>query len=291
MSIKHSKYKNTGILFELLTRQITSDILSGRKEPKAIPILENYFNRNKELGKELVLYLSFFNGKKLSETKSLDYINIVVDQRKKLDNRKLKEQKYNLVKEIKENYDLRKFLFNRVPSYKIYASIYKSFECAVQGYTYENVRELSSAKYTLVEYLCGETENKNIVIESEVVNTLREQEEDLRLLTYRLILEKFNKKYKKLNENQKNLLREFLNKGTDTSHILQLAKNEAKTLSNSIDKKIEHVQNKVQRIKLTEIRNQLNNFESLKYVKNNHLTALMIGYELDSQLNNFQPHE
>ena len=291
MSIKHSKYKNTGILFELLTRQITSDILSGRKEPKAIPILEKYFNRNKELGKELVLYLSFFNGKTLSETKALDYINIVAEQRKKLDNRKLKLEKYNLVKEIKENYDLHKFLFNRVPSYKIYASIYKSFECAVQGYTYENVRELSSAKYTLVEYLCGETENKNIVIESEVVNTLREQEEDLRLLTYRLILEKFNKKYKKLNENQKNLLREFLNKGTDTSHILQLAKNEAKTLSNSIDKKIEHVQNKVQKIKLTEIRNQLNNFESLKYVKNNHLTALMIGYELDSQLNNFQHHE
>lgn len=291
MSIKHSKYKNTGILFELLTRQITSDILSGRKEPKAIPILEKYFNRNKELGKELVLYLSFFNGKKLSETKSLDYINIVVDQRKKLDNRKLKEQKYDLVKEIKENYDLRKFLFNRVPSYKIYASIYKSFECAVQGYTYDNVRELSSAKYTLVEYLCGETENKNIVIESEVINTLREQEEDLRLLTYRLILEKFNKKYKKLNEDQKNLLREFLNKGTDTSHILQLAKNEARKLSDSINKKIKHVQNDVQKIKLAEIRNQLNNFESLKYVKNNHLTALMIGYELDSQLNNFQPHE
>ena len=63
---------------------------------------------------------------------------------------------------------------------EIYASIYKSFECAVQGYTYDNVRELSSAKYTLVEYLCGETENKNIVIESEVINTLREQEEDLR---------------------------------------------------------------------------------------------------------------
>jgi hypothetical protein len=291
MSIKHSKYKNTGILFELLTRQITSDILSGRKEPKAIPILEKYFNRNKELGKELVLYLSFFNGKKLSETKSLDYINIVVDQRKKLDNRKLKEQKYDLVKEIKENYDLRKFLFNRVPSYKIYASIYKSFECAVQGYTYDNVRELSSAKYTLVEYLCGETENKNIVIESEVINTLREQEEDLRLLTYKLILEKFNKKYKKLNEDQKNLLREFLNKGTDTSHILQLAKNEARKLSDSINKKIKHVQNDVQKIKLAEIRNQLNKFESLKYVKNNHLTALMIGYELDSQLNNFQPHE
>ena len=291
MSIKHSKYKNTGILFELLTRQITSDILSGKKGPKAIPILEKYFNRNEELGKELVLYLSFFNGKKLSETNALDYINILVEQRKKLNNRKLKEEKYNLVKEIKENYDLNKFLLNRVPSYKIYASIYKSFECAIQGYTYDNVRELSEAKYTLVEYLCGENENKNIVIESEVVNTLREQEDDLRLLTYKLILEKFNKKYKKLNDSQKNLLREFLNKGTNTAHILQLAKDEAKRLSDSIDKKIEYVQNDVQKIKLTEVRKQLNKFDSLKYIKNNHLTALMIGYELDSQLNNFQHHE
>ena len=214
MSIKHSKYKNTGILFELLTRQITSDILSGKRTPKAIPILEKYFNKNEELGKELILYLSFFNGKRLSETNALDYINILVEQRKKLNNRKLKEEKYSLVKEIKENYDLNKFLLNRVPSYKIYASIYKSFECAIQGYTYDNVQELSEAKYTLVEYLCGENENKNIVIESEVVNTLREQEDDLRLLTYKLILEKFNKKYKKLNDSQKNLLREFLNKGT-----------------------------------------------------------------------------
>ena len=90
MSIKHSKYKNTGILFELLTRQITSDILSGKQGPRTIPILEKYFNRNEELGKELVLYLSFFNGKKLSETKDLDYINIVAEQRKKLDNRNLK---------------------------------------------------------------------------------------------------------------------------------------------------------------------------------------------------------
>ena len=291
MSIKHSKYKNTGILFELLTRQITSDILSGRRSPKAIPILERYFNKNEELGKELILYLSFFNGKRVSETNALDYINILVEQRKKLNNRKLKEEKYSLVKEIKENYDLNKFLLNRVPSYKIYASIYKSFECAIQGYTYDNVQELSEAKYTLVEYLCGENENKNIVIESEVVNTLREQEDDLRLLTYKLILEKFNKKYKKLNDSQKNLLREFLNKGTNTTHILQLAKDEAKRLSDSIATKMDYVQNDVQKIKLSEIRNQLNNFEALKYIKNNHLTALMIGYELDSQLNNFQHHE
>jgi len=291
MNIKHSKYKNTGILFELLTRQIASDILSGVKNSKAISIVERYFSRKTELGKELVLYRSFFGGKKLTETKSLDYINLLTEERKKLNSKKLKEEKYNLVKEIKEQYDLNKFLNNRVPSYKIYASIYKIFESAPQGYTFDNVQPLSEAKYTLVEYLCGEVENKNIVVESEVVNTLREQEEDLRLLTYKLILEKFNKKYKNLNNSQTNLLREFLNNGSDRNYLLKLTKDESKKLTESLQRKIKNIKDEVQVIKLTEVINQLKNFQTLNHIKNNHLTALMIGYELDSQLNSFQQND
>jgi len=291
MSIKHSKYKNTGILFELLTRQIAQDILAGTKNSRAIPIVERYFNKHRELGKELILYRSFFSGKKLTENRALDYINVLVDQRKKLNTKKLKEEKYNLVKDIKENYDLGDFLSNRIPSYKIYASIYKNFETAVQGYTFENVQSLSESKYTLVEYLCGELENKNIVVESEVVNTLKEQEEDLRLLTYKFILEKFNKKYKNLNENQTNLLKEFLNNGSSREYLLTLTKAESTRLSEILSKKLKNVEDDVQRIKLEEVVNQLNSFQHLNLVKNNHLTALMIAYELDTQLNNFQHHD
>jgi len=291
MSIKHSKYKNTGILFELLTRQIASDILAGVKNSKAIPVVERYFNKNRELGKELILYRSFFNGKKLSETKALDYIAALTEQRKKLDTRKLREEKYNLVKEIKDNYDLNKFLSNRVPSYKIYASVYKIFECSQQGYTYENVQELSESKYTLVEYLCGEVENKQIVVESEVVNTLREQEEDLRLLTYKIILEKFNKKYKNLNDNQTKLLREYLNNASDLKYLLNLVKTESIILSKELKSKIKNVHSEVEQIKLQEVVKQLDGFQTLNHIKNNHLTALMIGYELNSQLDNFQSHD
>lgn len=291
MSIKHSKYKNTGILFELLTRQIASDILSGVKNSRAIPIVERYFHKNKELGKELVLYRSIFNSKKLTETRALDYITVLIEQRKGLDTRKLKEEKYNLVKEIKDNYDLNNFLAGRVPSYKIYASIYKNFETAAQGYTFENVQELSESKYTLVEYLCGEVENKNIVVESEVVNTLRQQEEDLRLLTYKLVLEKFNKKYKNLNENQTKLLKEYLNNAQDIKYLLELTKTESKRLSEILSKKLKNVEDEVQRIKLEEVVKQLNSFQTLNRVKNNHLTALMIAYELDNQLDSFQHHD
>ena len=293
MNIKHSKYKNTGILFELLTKQIASDVLSGIgiKNSKSIYIVEKYFNKKMELGKELVLYRSFFSGKKLSETKSLDYIAVVTEQRKKLNTKKLKEEKYDLIKEIKENYDFGKFLSNRITSYKIYASVYKIFECSQQGYTFENVQELSEAKYTLVEYLCGEIQNKNIVIESEVINTLKEQEEDLRLLTYKIILEKFNKKYKNLNDNQINLLKEFLNNGSDRHYLLELTKEQSKNLVHSLERKVKSVKNEVHVIKITEVINQLKNFETLTNIKNNYLTALMIGYELDGQLNNFQQND
>ena len=129
------------------------------------------------------------------------------------------------------------------------------------------------------------------MIESEVINTLKEQEEDLRLLTYKIILEKFNKKYKNLNDNQINLLKEFLNNGSDRHYLLSLTKEQSKNLVHSLERKIKSVKNEVHVIKITEVINQLRNFETLTNVKNNYLTALMIGYELDGQLNNFQQND
>lgn len=291
MSIKHSKYKNTGILFELLTRQVVSDALNGNKNSKALTIIERYFSKSRELGKELILYRSFFNGKTLSESKALDYINALVEQRKKLDIKKLSEERYSLVKDIKDNYDLKEFLSNRVPSYKIYASIYKTFESSVSGFGIEDVEDVSESKYTLVEHLNGNITNRNEKIESEVVNTLREQEEDLRLLTYKIMLEKFNDKYKILNVPQKTLLREYINNMSNYAYMIDYVKREANRLSESLSEKSKKVVSDVIRIKLEEVCHQLNEFQGLNAVKSNHLTALMIGYELEKQLSQFQGNE
>ena len=54
MKIKHSKYKNTGILFELLTRQITVDTLSGSSN-KSLNFLKKHFNSKTEILKEFQL--------------------------------------------------------------------------------------------------------------------------------------------------------------------------------------------------------------------------------------------
>lgn len=289
--IKHSKYKNTGILFELLIRQISSDMLAGTNSSKAVEIVETYFGKGRELGKELLLYRALFNSKKLSESKALDFVSTLIEQRKTLDTQKLRQEKYDLVSEIKNNYPLDKFLSGRIPSYKIYASIYKNFECHSQGKVFENVEELSESKYTLVEYLCGNISNKKQLIESEILNVLKEQEEDIRLLTVKLVFEKFNKKYEDLNDKQKVLLREFLSTGTNSKDLLKFLQTEAKILSNAISNKIPNVGNDVQKIKLTEVVKQLNELTSIKKVGNHHLTALIIGYEIETQLQNFQSND
>ena len=82
MYIKHSKFKNTGILFEILVKKITGDTLSGKTSP-AIKIIKEYFV-NTELGKEYKLYETVFNDKNLSEGKASLILSTILEQSKNL---------------------------------------------------------------------------------------------------------------------------------------------------------------------------------------------------------------
>ena len=116
MSIKHSKFRNTGLLFELLVRQITSDTLEG-KNSAAINILKKYFV-NTELGKEYKLYEQVTSYKNLSEVKAEMVINTLVETSTKLKRSEIRKQKYNLVREIKDTYNVEKFFKAKVTNYK-----------------------------------------------------------------------------------------------------------------------------------------------------------------------------
>ena len=107
MLIKHSKFKNTGILFELLVRQITTDTLSN-KNSEALGILKKYFSKT-ELGREYKLYESLIKRTNLTEGKANLVIDTVLESAKQLNRSALKRQKYNLIKEIKNHYDLEQF--------------------------------------------------------------------------------------------------------------------------------------------------------------------------------------
>ena len=176
--VKHNKLRNTGLLFEFLLRQITSDVLNKIDDSKAVTIVKSKFNENTELGKELALYNIIIN-KKFSNDRKADYfINEVINERDKLNNASLRREKYNLIKTIGEHYDLQKFISSKVDNYKIYASAFKLFEHSNSLLPDEK----TESHFNLVEHITTKSESKL----SET--TILPDDEDLRFLTYRTLL-------------------------------------------------------------------------------------------------------
>ena len=124
--IKHSKIKNTGLLYEILTRQVTADILDGR-ESKSVNLLKKYFNENTALGKEKELYDILLTNSYKDERRAEKLLDAVVKTRQRISNQDLKKEKYNLIKEISETFSAKDFFNTRVSNYKTLASIYKFF--------------------------------------------------------------------------------------------------------------------------------------------------------------------
>ena len=284
-SIKHNKLRNTGILFELLVRQITSDVMENKKDSVAVKLMREFFNSKKELGKELMLYRAFFNVQNLSEHKAFQLLKLVTEQRKNLDQTALNTQKYLLIKEIKKNFDLKEFFSARIPSYKIYASIYKSFDAAVNGIgDVTTIEELATSQFTVVEHLAGKIVTKEIKEHNELASVIRSQEDDIRFLSYRILIERFNEKYKGLDEAQKKLLQEYIYNISNTGNLKNYTIGESIRLSKELKNSSRKVTDKVIRIKLAEVIAQLQRIQHASVIKENHMTAMLIGYEILKEL-------
>lgn len=286
MNIKHNKIKNTGILFELLVRKIATDVLDGKSDSFAVKLVREHFHSKSELGKELQLYRTFFNTPKLSESKAFNMLDILVARRNTLNEKVLASQKFNLIKEIKNNCDLKQFLNGRVPSYKVYASIYKLFES--KNDEIMDIQDIVKSRFLVVEHLKGELKEEQIIKENSYVEALRGQDEEIRFLSYKFLLESFNEKYSNFNDKQKQLLREYINKATDVEPFKVYMANEAGTLSTSIAKLAGKVKNEVTRIKLHEVVSQLKNIQQKPTTKENHVTALLIAYQLVDDMKNLR---
>lgn len=284
-SIKHNKLRNTGILFELLVRQITADVLENKQNGVAVKLMREFFNSKKELGKELMLYRAFFNVQNLSEQKAFQLLQLVTEQRKNLNQHALNTEKYLLIKEIKQHFNLKEFFAARIPSYKIYASIYKTFDASVNGINdTTTIEEIANSQFTIVEHLSGKFVNKELREHTELTKLIRNQEDDIRFLSYRILIERFNEKYKGLDTAQKRLLQEYIYNISNTGKLKSYVQQECKVLSASILTESKRVTDKVTRIKLSEVVTQLNKIEKVTMIKENHMTALLIGYEILKEL-------
>ena len=276
-NLKHSKFKNTGVLFELLVRQVTSDTLNN-SDSKAIPLIKKYFAKSTELAKEFNLYQTLIKEKFTKEEKANHLIEAVLIAKSQLNQAVLNRQKYNLIKEIKNNYVLEDFFKSKVNNYKALAAIYKMFEYTIADHPTESVNN----RYTIVEHITRKDVAKNAV-KNEMSEFIK-QDKDVRLLSYKILVDKFNEKYYDLNEGQKSILRNYINAVSEGTELKSFIVKEVNKLQNSLKTLTSKVDDKVVKIKLTEVTNLLNEFSVAKSIKDTHILSLLRYHELIKEL-------
>jgi hypothetical protein len=282
MNIKHSKYKNTGILFELLVRQITSDTLSG-KNSKATNLLKKYFVKT-ELGREYKLYETLTKHKNLTEGKAEVVITSVIESSKNLNRSVLKRQKYNLINEIQKYYNLDEFFKTKLPNYKTHAALYTLIE-VYNSENLSNPDQIITNKLAILEGLTTKSINKQKV-EDDLMIEFQSYDKDLRILTYKVMLEKFNGKYASLNDNQKIVLKEFINSVDSTPKLRDFYNSKVENIKEELNKLSKKVTSKATQIKLNEITNLLSPLNKTSKVDNDNLVNLLQYYELLEELTN-----
>jgi len=279
MKIKHSKYKNTGILFELLVRQITADTLKGGDSP-AIDILKKYFVKS-ELSREYRLYESILKSKVLSESHANVYIETTISNSKHLNRSILKKQKYNLINEIKQNYDLATFFGSKLSNYKVLASIYTLMES--NNTTFPDNKQLINNKINLLEHL---TKKESNLLESKetVLQEFSTYDKDVRSLTYRILLEKFNEKYDSLSLDQKQVLKEYINSVDSTPGLRKFYNTKISELKNKLLEGSKNIKDKATKIKIVEISKMLIELDKTSKVGDDNLVDLLQYYELVKEI-------
>ena len=278
---KHSKIRNTGILFELLTRQITVDVLNNDKKGAAANTLKEFFNKNTQLGKEYELYRVLTVENYTSEIKANHLVDAVVKARQKLNGSQLKREKYNLIKEIKKTYDINDFFMARIPNYKVNASIFKVFDSNTDG----NPASEVDSRFTIVEHVTRK-QISNKKEDKKLVEGYKKQEKDLRLLAYGILVEKFNKKYSSLSKSQKKLLKEYINNISNTNSLKEFVETETIKVKSKLQSFLPKVSDKVTKIKLQEAINQAETLMKGRIVEDKQVVTLMRYYQLVKELEN-----
>ena len=279
MNIKHSKYKNSGILFELLVRQITADTLDGIDSP-ARKILKEYFVKT-ELGREYKLYEQLSKHTSVTEAKANLILNSLLETSLNLNRSALKRQKYNLISEIKKHYDLTKFFKHKLPNYKTQAALYMLTEIKANK-EFSNPELEINNKITILEHLS----EKSIANETKetVIDEFQTYDKGLRTLTYKVLLEKFNSKYQDLSNEQKQVLKEFINAIDSTPSLREFYNTKIEELKSSLNKEAKNIKDKATQVKVQEISKLLTELDKNNKVSNDNLVDLLQYYELIKEI-------
>ena len=276
MKLKHSKYKNTGILFELLTRQLTSDTITG-SDSKSLSFLKKHFNSKTELLKEYKIYHTLATKKYSKDSQATMLIEELIKAHKNLNKGQLRREKYNLIKEIKNNYNINNFFKAKISNYKIMASIYNLLENKSAS-----ALSIVNSKVTLLEHITQKEITKGK--KDTILENFSKQDKDTRLLTYKVLLEKFNEKYKGLEENQQTLLKEYVNSVSNSPSLKSYLNQEIKAVKRDITKYSKKVEDKAVAVKLNETKSMIKPLCKKSSVNDDNVINLLNYYELINEL-------
>jgi hypothetical protein len=275
--LRHSKYKNTGILFELLVRKLTSETLSSNKSV-TVDIIKKYFGRATELSKELNLYNSLIKEQFKSEAHALDYIRTVKAAYNNLNQSILKRQRYNLVKEISEKFVFTDMAKTHISNYKVLASINMLFEHDEIEYP----KQLLECKLVIVDHVLLTEKVKPTA--DPLMEAFEAQPKDIRLLSYKLLVDKFNDKYSVLDESQKQLLNKYIVNVNDTTALKEYIQTIIPKIKKDLAIQSKTITDQVTKIKVQKLSEMLCNVETMKTIKESHVLSLLRYFDLVREL-------
>jgi hypothetical protein len=276
--LKHSKYKNTGILFEMLVRKLTSETLSSNKIV-TVDIIKKYFGKNTELSKELQLYNALLKENFKSEAQALDYIRTVKSTHDKLNQTVLKRQRYNLVKEISDRFNFDDISKIHINNYKTLASIYMIFEYQET----DNPKQLLECKNVILENALITSKVKSVQ-KDPVIENFESQPKEVRLMAYKLLVDKFNEKYSVLDESQKQLLNKYITNVNDTKALKEYVEVIIPRIKKDLFDQSKHITDKATQIKVRKLSEMLCTVENMKTIKESHVLSLLRYFDLIREL-------
>jgi hypothetical protein len=280
MKIKHNKYKNTGILFELLLRQVTSDTISG-KDSASLPLIKKYFSKS-ELAKEYKLYQTLIANKAISEGKAESLINTTLELHGRLNRTALRKEKYNLIKEIKSHYNLEEFFKAKVNNYKQHAAVYTLME-AYSTLEFVDPVSVIDNKVTLLEHITRKEINKEEV-KDRVMEEYSAMDKGTRMLAYKMLIEKFNEKYGELQPEQKSVLKEFINNVSSTTKLKEFVNVKIEGIKKELGKLTETIQDNTIKIKINEVVNLIKPLDKNQSVRDEDIISLLTYQQLVAEI-------
>lgn len=281
MKIKHSKFRNTGLIYELLVKQVAADTLNN-KDSAAIPILKKFFNKKSALTKELNLYEVVSRNTSISQSKAEAVLSTITEVSRRLNYKALKKQKYDLISEIKKHYNADEFFAMPIRDYKSYAALYCLLE-AQNNFDLVDPQYLIDNKTTILEHLTSQKQNK-AKVKDTIIEEYSKFDKDLKLLTFKILLEKFNDKYKNLLPEQKYILKEFITSVDSNKRLCKLVNEQVENVKNTLHELVLEVKDEVVKIKIYEVIKNIKPLNNTQKVTDTHLINLMQYYDLIKEL-------